>query len=429
MKKKIIILKLIIALTAVCTSFAYGSSEEGAGGKPLACLYYASKNTIFKLCFPDQTNSLLYAIPQNVLPKRMSEIKYRFGKLVWIPGNKEFIALGMEPYKAYSGNVLYSWDGAKLNKIKLEKYQTATSAGPADEVGEEVELGFSDIYINDFLISPDGTAIAWNVNRLKKVIYDNGGGTSFTAHDVKIASLNGQNIRTALSEQIISDGFFADHAESRHLLYWSRLNPERIFLTTHFEGQLVSGSRGLYSLNIINRRVKLINDEEREVLGFSHNERLAAWAPVDGTCCGGSNYTDNTLKILDLKSGKSRTIYDEWEEFGNINNGSDEKKDEEEYYPVNALFSPSDDLIALSIAGSQNLASVRKVDSGKEISRIKNSRVIGWIDNGHLLIGKGCKCARDQDPQYAGIVIYDVKSGKEKSLSLKNVIVIGIETY
>lgn len=420
--KKIIIIKLVIALTAVYTSFIYANAEEHAAQQPSACLYYAQKNNVSKLCFPDQTNSLVYAIPRHALPKKMSEIKYRFGKLIWIPGNQKIIAFGMEPYKAYSENILSTWDGTKLNQIKLEKYQTATSSGYVDKAGN-VSLGFSDIYANDFMISPDGTQIAWNINRLEKQIYDDRGRVSFTSHDVKIASLNGQNIRTALSEQITVIG---GELESRQLLYWSMINPERIFLTKYFEGDLNSGLQGLYSLNIKNRQTNTIYNDRREVLSFSNDERMVTWTPDDETCCAGSDYTNNIVNILDFQSGKSRTIYDEWKEFKNIDKDT---KGGEDHYPINALFSPSNDLIAISIAGNEYLASIRKVDTGKEISKIKNSRLIGWIDNGHLLIGKGYKYAHDEDPKYPAISIYDVKSGKEQILPLKNIVVIGIETY
>ncbi len=427
-KKGEIVIKLVGILTAFCT-FVYGGSVESENKKPLARLYYTYKNSVFKLCFPDQTNSLVYAIPQHALPKKMSEIKIYSDKLIWIPGNDKFIAFGMEPYKAHGGNILYTWDGTNLNKINLARYQTATSSGIAEQTGEEVPLGFSDIYLNDFLISPTGLQIAWNINRLTKVIYDDRGGTSFTAHDVKIASLDGHNTRTVLSEKMTSSGFLADHAESRQLLCWSRLNPDRLFLTTHFESQLNSGSRGLYSLDIKTNKIKLINASVEEMLDFSPDERLIALTPVDETCCGGSNYTNNTVDILDLSSGKSKTIYDEWKEFNNIYNGPDEAKGEEEYYPANALFSPSDDLIAISIAGNKNFATIRRVGTGKEIFKMENSRVIGWIDNDHLLLGKGFKYFHDKDAQYAGLFIYHIKSGKEEILSLRNVVIISMETY
>ena len=230
-------LTLLIFLLIIFYAFD-GSAEEEKAKRPSACLYYASQNKVSEFCFPDKKQSLIYAIPKHALPKEMSSIKIRSGKMVWMPGEKTLTVFGI---LAYGEGDLYTWDGTNTHRIKLEKYQTATNSDWQGD-NREANLFFSDIYINDFLISPDGEQIAWNINRLTKVIDDANHGTSFIAHDVKVASLTGQSKKNAFKRAIYCRFFFADHFENRELLYWSRGNPDRIFLNTHFADQLYSGS-------------------------------------------------------------------------------------------------------------------------------------------------------------------------------------------
>ncbi|MFA5846597.1 MAG: hypothetical protein WC855_06805 [Thermodesulfovibrionales bacterium] len=391
---------LFIALLIASSAFD-GNAEEGETKKPSACLYYASQNKVSKFCFPGKKESLIYAIPKHVLPKEMSSIKIRLGKMVWMPGEKTLTVFGIP---AYGEGDLYTWDGTNTHRIKLEKYQTATSVGGVTGANKEAELFFSDIYINNFLISPDSEQIAWNINRLTKVIDDVNGGTSFVSHDVKVASLAGQNKKNVLKEQFTAGEIFADHFENRQLLYWSKSNPDRIFLNTYFDSQLEYGSKHLYALDLKNKRINPINKKIEKVIGFSSDERMIA----STTCCeGDTDYPYIGVTITDLSSGKLRII------------------DDRSYGNDNAIFSPSDDLIAITSNG----ITIRKVDTGEEITKINKAHVIGWIDNDHLLIGRKFKNMKGKDFKYGELFIYDLKSAKEEMLSLKNVIAIGMETY
>jgi hypothetical protein len=232
-----------------------------------------------------------------------------------------------------------------------------------------------------------------------------------------------------LKEQISSSGFNADHAESRKLLHWSIVNPEQIFMTTYFESQLYSGTKDLYVLNIKNSDVTKIINGEMEFLGFSNNERMIAWTPNDETCCGGSNYTSNSVELTNISTKKSIQIYDEWKEFGNDHSGSDRVNAEKEYFPIEAIFSPSDDMIAISIGGDSQFTTIRKVNSGNEIVKIDSSRVLGWIDEEHLLLGREHVYDQEHDPVVSKILVYDINSGREEILEPENIVVIGMDNY
>lgn len=422
-----VIINLFIALTIFSNSLAAERSNAVTSKITSACLYYASGNKIYKLSFPEKVSSLLYAIPQQAMPKKMSQIKLRLDKMVWVPGDKSFFSFGID--NASKINMLYTFYSKNLNEIKLEKFFTATSSGAADSNTKEISLGFSDVYLNYYLISPDSTKIAWDVNGLIRAVYDENGGVSFTLHNVNVSSLNGKNKKTVLKEQISSSGFNADYAESRKLLHWSIVNPEQIFMTTYFESQLYSGTKDLYVLNIKNSDVTKIINGEMEFLGFSNNERMIAWTPNDETCCGGSNYTSNSVELTNISTKKSIQIYDEWKEFGNDHSGSDRVNAEKEYFPIEAIFSPSDDMIAISIGGDSQFTTIRKVNSGNEIVKIDSSRVLGWIDEEHLLLGREYVYDQEHDPVVSKILVYDINSGREEILEPENIVVIGMDNY
>ena len=72
-----------------------------------------------------QKQSLIYAIPKHALPKEMSSIKIRSGKMVWMPGEKTLTVFGILAYEKVifiRGWHKYSPD--KLKNIRLQQTPT-----------------------------------------------------------------------------------------------------------------------------------------------------------------------------------------------------------------------------------------------------------------------------------------------------------------
>jgi WD40 repeat protein len=202
----------------------------------------------------------------------------------------------------------------------------------------------------------------------------------------------------------------SDNRADKKLLAWSKVKPSSIYLTTRFESQLYGGHTGIYVVDFASGTEAILSHEIEQVLAISSDETKIAYTPNDQTCCMGSNYTNNTVIIWNAVSKKSVTVYDEWGEFGN-------EGKEDEHTPDSAFFSPDGNLIAISIDSN---ASIRKADGSGIILTIKDRFAVGWLDQDHLILGTWGKydgrLIKVQD-----MSIYELKSGKEESLSLNNV--------
>ncbi|MBI5196180.1 MAG: hypothetical protein HZA10_07650 [Nitrospirae bacterium] len=163
-------------------------------------------------------------------------------------------------------------------------------------------------FVNNFLISPDGLRIAWNVNRITNIIEDDDG-TAFIKHEVYTANIDGKDKRLVFKEQLKVKDVFADNGMERRMVYWSRKIKNQLFFSTFNIGQLWSEYKSLFALNIETGLLSEINKDVEVFLNFSLNETLVAYTPNDHTCCAGTNYTNNTVSILDLISGKNVVIY------------------------------------------------------------------------------------------------------------------------
>jgi len=285
------------AFTAVCAD----------AGKPRAnarqCFYFAAKNDIYQICFPDKTKKLIYSVPknQNAEDKIWGTFQVANGRMIW-----------------RSGLNLFTWDGSKAYSVLVDE-KTVTAQNPLGVL-------FSDA--TSYLISPNGQCIVWNTNSATDSLDEEQPKVDDTVeklHFVYAAKITATDLRKVASQSYSIKGQGMDYREEQRLLHWSKINPSTIYTTTWFEAQLYSGFKGILGVDFASEKERFKNGSVQQVLAFSPDETKIAYTPNDETCCSGSNYTNNTVVIRDLISGKEKTVYDEWREFGN------EGKDEDYY--------------------------------------------------------------------------------------------------
>ncbi|MBI1923653.1 hypothetical protein HYR99_05330 [Candidatus Poribacteria bacterium] len=336
----------------------------------------------------------------------MSQIKVGSGNLVWRHEEK-----------------LYSWNGKKLSEINLDEHQTVIGYSLN---GEKPNPDFDKKYLDDFLISPDGAKIVWNVNVITAITSKNSG-TSLTKHIVYSASIDGQNKRIVHEKSFKVPGFFAESRESIDLKFWSKKDLNRIFLCEHDEEQLTASFRGLFALNLLTGQMSTISSDVETILEISNDETKLLETPNDETCCAGTNYTNNTVNIVDIKTGKRREIYNEWKEFNNPPVDAEEEGGLE-FMPGNASFSPSLKWIGISISGDKQIATIRDANTGKPIISVDESHFLGWFTDEKILLGRGFTEGLDT-PNIREMSVYDLKSGDEKPLPPQNFVFIAVKPH
>lgn len=360
------------------------------------CLYYLINNDIYQLCFPKRTKKLIYSIPNEQEPERQDQTLF----------------------KASSGHVLWGarqklsfWNGAKACSIRLDQ----------NPIWIRNIFGNFDLELTSFLISPNGQCIVWCVNGVTGYPDDDAGrlgAAEYKAEIVYASKIGPLDQKEVFRQSYRIDLDHSDHREKKKLLTWSRVNPATLYMTTYFEEQLYKGYRGIKAINFISGKEENIGDDVEEFLAISPDEKKVAYTPNDETCCAGTNYTNNAVIIKDIASNKNITIYDEWKEFGN-------EGKEQDYFPFRAAFSPDGTKIAISITGGKQLSTIRTIDgTGKQIN-INDRFVIGWLNQNSLILGK-----MDGDYEKNRIkdaYIFDIKSGKEESLSLIGVTYLDFE--
>ncbi len=342
------------------------------------CLYYRDQNNIYQLCFPLREKKLVFSFEKEKVPS--DKIKEPFE-----------VAAGHVMWK--SGEDLYVWDGTKAFLI--------------------ADSGF----ITSFLFSPNGQCLVWNANwRAGFPVIDEGrfSDSENKENSVFISKTGSQDRIEVYRQTYRVDHLGSDNREDKQLVAWSAIMPSTLYLTTKVERQLYSGHTGIYVVDFASGTETILNGEIEEFLAMSSDERKIAYTPNDKTCCGGSNYTNNTVIIWNAVSKKSASVYDEWKEFGN-------QGKEDEYVPDTAVFSPDGNLIAISIVGNKYFTTIRKVDGGGNILTVADRFAVGWLDQDTLILGKRSKADYRQRYKVQDMYIYKLKSGKEEPLSLNNV--------
>lgn len=397
MPNRILILALVLLSISLTVQRAYAKRPDPA-------LYYIRSNAVYRLSLRKLKPKQLFKIPDNAIPTVSNDtghardvygIKLGGGSLAWLAGNH-----------------LVCWTGKKIVEVSLNKIQSGDGGFELkyNRMNYEVariDLLYRDLYVNRYLVSPDGLSIAWDLNVTTAATVDNDG-TAKMQYSVFVSKLDDKNQRTVVTENFSVSGILADRGEKRTLVQWSKAKPHLIYANIVHIAQVTSEVRGLDSIDLINgKRIPI--DETIEIpLAFSSDETKIAYTPNDESCCGGINYTNNAVYVRDLSNRTTAKIYDEWKEFNlRAQEGPDEES--KDYPPVNASFSPNNEQIAISILGSdlREIVTVRDVRDGGNRIDLDQRQAIAWIGECELLLFGTGKW-----------FVYNTSSHSEKSLPI-----------
>lgn len=294
----------------------------------------------------------------------------------------------------------------------------------------------SDRPVDGFLVSPDGSRIAWNVNRVD-LLDSEREGISRNLHLVYLGTVGGQGEgRLVLAQEYDVPGFNADHMEWRRLLRWSGRSPDRIFFTRYEAGQLHDSHVGLYRLDTRTGTTEAVDGSVERILDLSQRETFVAHTANDTTCCGGINYTNNWVRIRAIATGAETTVFDEWREFGNPTVDPGDGGAWEEYTPANGSFSPDGSWLAFTVlkAASGNDRAVRTscmsivcdAEGGARRAFLPERRVLGWADRKKVILGS-CRSDGMDDDLVARLFLYAVDEESERELPVRDIFWIGVE--
>ena len=387
-------------------------------------LYFLKGHVVYRLSFPDLHSETILVFAEGEVPEGPENVQASAGKAVWV--SKE-------------GNVtsLLSWDGSGKSRLPLERHVSMKEGNFGIEYGKDGEISrvvprIGDTYLSAFLLSPDGSKIAWNVNAITGLSPENAG-TSHQRHIIYRADIDGKNRKLVLEQNYDVTGIFADATEGRRLFRWSRTNPERIYFT-RFEGkQLVGVHSGLYRCDIRTGSLEVVDNAIEEVLALSEDETLAAYTPNEGSCCGGINQTNNQVIVKNLKTGKGSVVFDEWEEFANKPLEPGEEGIGEEIMPVSAFFSPDGKWLAITLRRWSSSSSVpsrvmtiaRKIKSGGRGGYMEGRCALGWLDNRRVLLGE-CHVSNVEKRIFGSISLYDVEKQMGTLLPVEDIFPLGV---
>ena len=388
-------------------------------------LYFLKGHVVHRLAFPDMRSETILVFAEGDVPDGPPQVRASAGMVAWV--RKE-------------GNVtfLLSWDGSGKSRLPLERHVSMEEGIFGIEYRKDGEIlrvvpRIGDTYLSAFLLSPDGSKIAWNVNVITGLSPEDAG-TSRQRHLIYRSDIDGKNRKLVLEQNYDVTGIFADATEDRRLLRWSRINPEWIYFT-RFEGRQLGGVHvGLYRCNIRTGSLEVVDDTIEEVLALSEDETLAAYTPNEGSCCGGINQTNNQVIVKNLKTGKGSVVFDEWGEFANKPLEPGEEGIGEEIMPVSAFFSPDGKRLAITVRRWSSESSVpsrvmtiaRKIKSGGRGGYMEGRCALGWLDNRRVLLGE-CHVSNVEKRFFGSLYLYDVEKQMETLLPLEDISPLGVD--
>jgi len=382
-------------------------------------LYFLKDNGVHRLSFPDMRSETLLVFAEREIPDGPANVRVSTGKIAWVGGR---------------GNVplLFSWDGRKRFHLPLERHTASDEGSYTIRYGKDGEITplvprIRDIYLSGFLLSPDGSKVAWNVNVLDGLSPEKAG-TSHQRHILYRSGIDGKDRNLVLEQVYDVPGIFADATEERRLFRWSLTDPGSIYFT-RFEGrQLGADHVGLYRCDLRTGTVAVVDDAIEEVLALSEDETLAAYTPNDDSCCGGINQTNNQVLVKNLRTGKRSIVFDEWGEFANKPLDPGDEGIGEEIMPVEASFSPDGKRLAITVfrwssakeIPSRIMTIAREVQSGMRGGYLERRCAVGWRDNRRLLLEE-CYPSKGGKRPAGTVYLYDAVEKVETHLPVKDI--------
>ena len=104
--------------------------------------------------------------------------------------------------------------------------------------------------------------------------------------------------RLALDQAYDIPGYESDNEGRRCLRQWSQIQPDRIYLTEHFDQQLAAPDFGLFSCDLRTGTVDTVATISAIVLALSPDERQMAITPNDESCCGAITAPNRSRAIV-----------------------------------------------------------------------------------------------------------------------------------
>lgn len=390
---------ILISLSALFIFQGTACSHVNSPPTPRS-LYSLEGRTVFRTSLPGPQRQAVYSFGEN--PPPGGRIRVANGKVAWLEDQP-------------GGPALAVWDGKIVRRHPLPRHGFARNfTGLAGDHGTEKAVpDMEDTFLDDFLLSPDGTRLAWGVN-----ITTGGtalGGGTFEQEFLVYLADSFDPPRRILRQPYRVDSIFADSWEKWRLRFWLRRTDQGMLITRYHGGQLSDSERGLYRLDSTDGKIVPLDEGIDKVIGFSEDGRLLAHTANEKSCCGGVNYTNNVVGVKDLSTGKDRTIFDEWARFGNksVDPGDVEKVEWEDYIPEAAFFSPGDGLVALSVGkwsfrhpGTARMLTfiIPLAGSGRELV-LPDRSALGWLHDGVLILTGG-----------GSTFLFDMTTGEETLL-------------
>jgi hypothetical protein len=388
-------------------------------------LDYLQGGRVMRLDLRDLRSTLLFEIPPDAAPARAESIRAGGGSVAWLASRRPAAAM-------------LTWDGQRGGAFPLERWAFGHEGfdleyGTNDEIVRVIPR-YRETVLDGFLVSPDGRRMAWDVNLVAGMTPESTG-TIHRRHLVFVSDLDGRNESLVLDERFSVPSIMADADEERHLLFWSRVDPNRLYLTRLHIGQLQSETVGPYAFDLRTRTMDSTRALPGQILALSPDETRFAHTPNDESCCGGLNYTNNLVRVRDVASGRDVVVLDEWKEFGNTEGGvGDVEPNAQEYLPTTAAFSPDGGILAVSLekwtfkSGFEpelRLTLIRSVSPG-DPGRLRRNRVlVGWRDDAQVILGR--RAAPDPGTgMLDSLFVYDPVRDRETALPLTRIIPIGI---
>lgn len=374
---------ILISLSALF--IFHGTACSHGNSRPTSrSLYSLEGRTVFRTSLPGPRHQAVYSFGEN--PPPGERIRVANGTVAWLEDQP-------------GGPALAAWDGKIVQRYILHRQGFARNFkdSPGDNSREKAVPDVEDAFLDDFILSPDGTRLAWGVN-ITTGGTALGGGTFEQEFLVFLADPSGP-IRRILRQPYRVDSIFADSWEKWRLRCWRRGTDQGMLVTRYHGGQLSDSEQGIYRLDSTDGKIVPLDEGIDKVIGFSEDGRLLAHTANEESCCGGVNYTNNVVGVKDLSTGKDRTIFDEWARFGNkpVDPGDVEKVEWEDYIPAAAFFSPGDVLVALSVGkwsfrhpGTARMLTfiIPLAGSGRELV-LPDRSALGWLHDSALILTGG----------------------------------------
>jgi hypothetical protein len=376
-----------------------------------------------RLSLADLRSTLLFEITHDNVPAGSESITGGGGSIAWLAA------------RAPAATML-TWDGRRGAAFPLERWAFGYDGfqiedGPDGRITRVIPT-YKPTVLDNFMVSPNGRRVAWDVNLVAGMSPDRSG-TIHRRHLVFVADLDGRNETMVLDERYAVPSMFADADETRHLLAWSRVNSDRLYLERLRIGQVTLEQVGPYAYDLRTRSMDTTRAFPAGILALSPDERLLAHTPNDESCCGGINATNNRLLVRELATGRDQVILDEWREFGDSIAVEPGTNGGEDYLPTSAAFSPDGRSLAVTIAHAvdslaspdRQLTLIRSLAPGDR-GRLRTGRVlVGWRDNTQVLLG--ARRATDSDRGVLdSLFLYDPTRDRETVLPIAGIIPIAV---